>query len=58
MNDFLTKEIELCGIDLPEADADAIVEIIYEALTDKGVDVTSFAWSINVEYFPQENDDE
>jgi len=58
MNDFMTKEIELCGDDLSDGDDNSVVEIIYDALTNKGIDLTSFAWSINVEYLPQENDDE
>jgi len=58
MNDFMTKEIDLCGDDLMSGDGDSVVEIIYDALTNKGIDLTSFAWSINVEYLPQENDDE
>ena len=58
MNDFMTKEIELCGDDISNCDTEAISEIIYNALLEKDIDATSFAWSLNVEYFPQENDDE
>ena len=58
MNDFATEEIELCGVDMMSEDNEAIAEIIHESLRIKGIDVTSFAWSINVEYMPQENDDE
>jgi len=48
--DFADKEIELCGDDLMSGDAVAVTDIIYYALTSKGIDVTSFAWSINVVY--------
>ena len=58
MNDFLTKKIELCGSDMSQQDSDAIGEIIYEALMERGIFTESFSWSVNVEYFPQENDDD
>lgn len=58
MNDFLTKEVELCGDDMSQQESDAIGEIIYEALMERGIFTESFSWGINVEYFPQENDDE
>ena len=58
MNDFLTKEAELCGDDVEQQESDFISETIYDALREKGIDVTSFAWSLNIEYLPQENDDE
>ena len=58
MNDILTKEIELCGADMIEAESETVSEIIYEALLEKGIFCDSFSWSVNVEYFPQENDDE
>jgi len=58
MNDFLTKEIELCGIDMPQNDFEAVSEIIHDALIQKGIYCGSFSWSINVEYTPQENEDE
>lgn len=58
MNDFLTKEVELCGDDMLQQESDAIGEIIYEALMERGIFTESFSWGINVEYFPQENDDE
>jgi hypothetical protein len=58
MNDFMTKEIELCGEDMDRKEFNLISQTIYDALREKGIDVTSFAWSLNVEYFPQENDDE
>ena len=58
MSDFLTKEIELCGVDMADRDSDCVSEIIYDALRGKGVPVDSFSWSIDVEYMPQENDDE
>ena len=51
------KEIELCGEDMNHQDADFISETIYNSLLESGIDVTSFAWSINVEYLPQENHD-
>jgi hypothetical protein len=56
MNDFLTKEIELCGEDVSNFDTETISEIIHNALLEKCIDATSFAWSLNVEY--QENEDE
>ena len=58
MNDFLTKEIELCGSNMSQQDSDAIGEIIYEALMERGIFTESFSWCINVEYFPRSNDDE
>ena len=58
MNDFLTKKIEMCGADMSQRDSDSIGEAIYEALIEKGIFCDSFSWSVNVEYFPQENDDE
>ena len=58
MNDFLTKEVELCGSNMSQQDSDAIGEIIYEALMERGIFCDSLSWSINVEYFPQENEDE
>lgn len=58
MNDFLTKEVELCGSNMSQQDSDAIGEIIYEALMGRGIFCESLSWGINVEYFPQENDDE
>jgi len=58
MNDILTKEVELCGEDMNHQDAEFITETIYDSLRESGIDVTSFAWSINVEYVPRSNDDE
>ena len=58
MNDFLTEEIELAGEDMEQQESDFISETIYDALREKGIDVTSFAWSLSIEYMPQENDDE
>lgn len=52
------KEIELCGEDMNHQDADFISETIYDSLRESGIFVESFSWSINVEYTPQENDDE
>jgi hypothetical protein len=37
MNDFLTKEVELCGSNMSQQDSDAIGEIIYEALMERGI---------------------
>ena len=58
MNDILTKEVELCGADMIEAESETVSEIIYEALLEKGIFCNSFSWSVNVEYFPRSNDDE
>ena len=58
MNDFLTKEIELCGSNMSQQDSDAIGKIIYEALMERGIFCASFSWGINVEYLSQEDDDE
>ena len=58
MNDFMTKEIDLCGSDMSEQDSNAIGETIYEVLMERGIFTDSFSWGINVEYFPQEDDDE
>ena len=43
---------------MSQRDSDSIGEAIYEALIEKGIFCDSFSWSVNVEYFPQENDDE
>ena len=56
MNDFLTEEIELCGVDMTDRDRDCVSEIIYDALMSKGIPINSFSWSIDVEYFPQEEE--
>jgi len=58
MNDFMTKEIDLCGSNMSQEDSDAIGEIIYEALQERGIFCEIFCWGIIVEYFPQENNDE
>ncbi len=50
MNDFTTKQIEVCGEDMNCKDAEFISETIYNSLRESGIDVTSFSWSINVEY--------
>jgi len=42
MNDFLTKEVELCGSNMSQQDSDAIGEIIYEALMERGIFCESF----------------
>jgi len=54
----LTKEIELCGSDMSQQHRDIIGDTIYEALMEKFIFCNSFSWSINIEYFPQEDDDE
>ena len=58
MNDFLTEEIELGFDDFTSSDRGGLADIIYEALLEKGIFCNSFSWSVNVEYLPQENDDE
>jgi len=58
MSNILTKEVELCGEDMNHQDADFITETIYDSLRESGIDFTSFAWSINVEYVPRSNEDE
>lgn len=58
MNDFATKDIELNGEDMNHQDAEFISETIGDTLREMGIEVTSFAWSLNIEYLPQENDDE
>ena len=58
MNDFLTKEVELSGIDMPQNDFDTVSEIIHQALLEKGIFCDSFSWSVDVEYSPRSNDDE
>ena len=58
MNDILTKEVELCGVDMIEAESETFSEIIYDALLEKGIFCDSFSWSVNVEYVPRSNDDE
>ena len=54
MNDFLTEEIELSGIDLAKSDSNAITGIVYDALRGQGIDVASFSWGIQVEYLSSE----
>ena len=58
MSDPLTKKIELGGSNMSQKDSDDVGEIIYEALLEKGIFTDGFSWAINVEYFPQEDDDE
>ena len=58
MNDFLTKEVELYGDDMPKGESETVSEIIYDTLLEKGIFCDSFSWSINVEYVPRSNDDE
>ena len=58
MNEILTKEIELCGNNMSQQDSDSMEKLIYECLMERGIFVESFSWSINVEYTPQENEDE
>ena len=57
MNDFLTKEVELCGDDMIQSEFETVSEIIYDALLEKGIFCDSFSWSVNVEYVPRSNDD-
>lgn len=52
MNDILTEEVALCGDNMSQQDSNAIVEIIYEALADRGIFTESFCWSLDVEYVP------
>lgn len=52
MNDILTKEETLCGNNMSQQDSNAITEIIYEALMDRGIFTESFSWSLEVEYVP------
>jgi hypothetical protein len=50
-----------CQIDaegLSRRDFDAISEIVHDALRDMGIEPTSFAWCIEVEYTEEENEDE
>jgi hypothetical protein len=58
MNDFLTKEVDLCGDDMTKEELETVSEIIYDALMEKGIYSDSLSWSINVEYVPRSNDDE
>lgn len=50
------KTITLGGAELNGRDLDAISEMVAEALQNRGLDVTSFSWSIEVDY--QEVNDE
>jgi hypothetical protein len=43
---------------MPQNDFEAISEIIHEALIEKGIFCNSFSWSVDVEYFPRENEDD
>ncbi len=54
MNDFLTEEIELHSIDLTKSEGSTITEIVYDALCEQGIDVSSFSWGIQVEYLGSE----
>tara|TARA_B100001094_G_C17950447_1_gene680267 strand:+ start:697 stop:867 length:171 start_codon:yes stop_codon:yes gene_type:complete len=56
MNDIATKEIDLW--DFEQSDVETLVEIIEAKLHDMDIQVSSMSFSINVEYTPQENDDE
>lgn len=58
MSNISTKEVELCGADMIEAESETVSEIIYEALLEKGIFCDSFSWSVNIEYVPRSNDDE
>jgi hypothetical protein len=40
--------------DLSRRDFDAISEIVHDALRDMGIEPTSFAWCIEVEYTEEE----
>ena len=42
-------KISICGDDIDSIDCDAISDIVNDALRDKGIDFTSFAWSIDIE---------
>lgn len=55
----MKKKIELCGSNMPEQDSNAIGEIIYEVLMERGIFTEGFSWSLSVEYLPQagENND-
>ena len=56
MNDVATKEIDLW--DFEQKDVETLVEIIEAKLHDMDIQCSSLSFSINVEYTPQENDDE
>lgn len=56
--EFESKEIEFNDRNLPFKDFDAISQIIYDNLIDKGISVDSFSWDINVEYLESEDEDE
>lgn len=56
MNDIATKEIDLW--DFEQRDVETLVEIIEAKLHDMDIQVSSMSFSINVEYTPQENEDE
>jgi len=58
MNDILTEEVELGFDDFTSSERGELADTIYEALLEKGIFSDSFSWSVNVEYFPQEDDDE
>jgi hypothetical protein len=40
MNDFLTKEVDLCGDDMTKEELETVSEIIYDALMEKGIVMT------------------
>ena len=56
MNDF--QFTELCGTDMSQNDFETVSEIIHEVLLEKGIFCDSFSWSIDIEYMPQEFDNE
>ena len=52
MNDILTEEVCLGRDNMSQQDSNAIAEIIYEALMDRGIFTESVSWSLDVEYVP------
>ena len=58
MNDIATKEFDLDLWDFEQRDVETLVEIVEAKLRDMDIFCESMSFSINVEYTPQENDDE
>ena len=52
------EEVELCGDDMTKDELETVSEIIYDALFEKGIYCEGLSWSVNVEYFPQDNLDD
>jgi hypothetical protein len=54
---FKTEELFINGDDMPRRDAEAVAEIIYDALVSRGIAPDSYSWHIEVTVsYDTEND--